>query len=166
MTGIDGINLKDLANYVITPTLTILGLYSKSAEQLLAGTYVVESLMKGEARLHQVGGGPARGIYQMEPATLTDCFNSYLRYRPELLAKVRHLMCVNMDQVQQLDGNLYYATAMARIKYLRASSPLPPVGNAVAMANYHKIWYNSRQGDADVFKNTAVFAHVIQTLGD
>ena len=67
------ISPQDLKTYVIEPALQELnnllpGAYRPAAVNLLIGTAVHESTVGGETRLHQLGGGPARGIYQIEPA--------------------------------------------------------------------------------------------------
>jgi hypothetical protein len=76
------IDANQLRHYVVRPTLRRLGLWSKSAENLLMGTAAQESHLG--TYLHQVGGGPAKGIFQMEPATERDLIKNYIRYRPEL----------------------------------------------------------------------------------
>jgi len=54
----------------------------KRATLLLHFTMGVESLFKHR---QQIGGGPALGLLQMEPATHGDLFNSYLNYTSEPL---------------------------------------------------------------------------------
>lgn len=132
-----------LREHVIRPTLKSMGLYSHAAEELLMLTAATESL--GGRYLHQVGG-PALGIYQMEPATCHDIYDNYLKYRPELAKKV----ALFGDGYRELPGNLYYATAMARIHYLRRSEPLPPASDVRGLANYWKQYYNTHLGAGTV----------------
>ena len=46
----------------------------------------------------------------------------------------------------QMVWNLAYATAIARVVYLRVPAPLPPATDLVALAAYWKRWYNTRAG--------------------
>jgi hypothetical protein len=49
---------------------------------LLLGTALTES---GDMHyLHQLGNGPALGVYQMEPTTHEDIYDNYLKYKKEL----------------------------------------------------------------------------------
>ena len=66
---------------VIKPTLEKMGLWSESAESLILGTAIQESRLKYRK---QIGGGPALGLFQMEPFTHDSIRNDYLDYRKEL----------------------------------------------------------------------------------
>lgn len=141
------IDREHLREQVIRPTLRWLGLWSEAAEALLIGTAAQESA--GGRYLRQLGGGPALGIYQMEPATHADIWRNYLAHRGALARKVRELRCAVspfVDPVQELAGNLYYATAMTRIHYLRVPEPLPDAGDLEALADYWKQHYNTALG--------------------
>jgi hypothetical protein len=141
-------NTRQLRELIIEPTLKDLKLYSESAVNLLLGTAAQESLM-GEY-IHQVGGGPAKGIFQMEPATETDIWTHYLKYKPELADRVAALMTPHDIGGGNLVGNLYYATAMARIHYLRKKESLPHHQDVEGMARYWKIHYNTIHGKGTV----------------
>ena len=67
---------------VINPVLRSMDAWSIAAENLILGTAVQES--ECGYYLHQLGDGPALGIYQMEPATHDDCWNNFLKYRHDL----------------------------------------------------------------------------------
>lgn len=134
-----------LREYIIRPTLKGLELYSEAAEELLMLTAATESLCG--KYLHQVGG-PALGIYQMEPATCHDIYDNYLKYRPEIAKKV----ALFGGSYRDLPGNLYYATAMARVHYLRRPEPLPSASDVQALANYWKQHFNTHLGAGTVEK--------------
>lgn len=133
-----------LREYVIRPTLKFIGHYSEAAEELLMLTAAAESLMG--KYLHQVGG-PALGIYQMEPATHDDIWENWLQYKA-IADAVRQLG----SEGRHLPGNLYYATAMARCHYLRVSEALPNPVNPDAIADYWKRHYNTIKGAGDPAK--------------
>lgn len=138
-----GINTGQLKKYTIIPILTKLDLYSPSAVNLLLGTAAQESRM-GEF-LHQVGG-PALGIFQMEPATHDDIVNNFLLYKRDLLLKVINVCGVCSLSSSNLENNLSYASALARIHYLRVKEALPHKSNIDALAAYWKKYYNTPLG--------------------
>ncbi len=148
--SIDKTQLKEL---IIEPVLGHLDLYSESAVQLLLGTAAAESNMGDYIK--QVGGGPALGIYQMEPSTNQDVHDNYLSYRIGLKGKVNRLAfredeSLGMFQADEMIGNLYYATAMARIHYLRVPEALPEADDLDGLAHYWKKYYNTDFGKGTI----------------
>ena len=130
---------------IIRPTLKQLGLYSMSAEELLLGTAIQESRL---VYLKQLGEGPALGLYQMEPATHDDIWANYLKYKTDLgLAVLGMSNSPEMD-AREMIGNLYYATAMARVHYLRFPDPLAAPGDIEGHAAIYKELYNTYLGAA------------------
>jgi hypothetical protein len=129
---------------VIRPTLIEIGLHSTAAEQLLLGTAMQESDL---VYRRQLGNGPARGFFQMEPATHNDIWDNFLKYKTELADKVANLLSdPDTDKIDELENNDRYACAMARVHYLRVPKPLPPADDIAAMANYWKQHYNTPLG--------------------
>jgi len=128
---------------VIRPSLKRLGLHSRAAEMLLLGTALTESRL---SVLVQKGGGPALGVYQIEPATHADIWRHYLAYRPVLAARVLTLAAGGLGRPGQLIWNLAYATALARLVYRRRPEPLPPAGDIPALAAYWKAHFNTAAG--------------------
>lgn len=143
---------RQLREHVIRPVLRYLDAYSESAEELLVLTAAHESLM-GEY-LHQTGGGPAVGIYQMEPATHDDIWASYLAYRHALAERIAEtrtgLFQASGQPALEMAGNLYYATAMARAHYLRVPETLPGSDDSLGLAGYWKSHYNTTAGAGTV----------------
>lgn len=129
--------------HIIRPTLEFLDLWSLSAENLLLGTAAQESRMG--YFLKQVGG-PALGIYQIEPRTHTDVQINFLAFREQLAQEVMNLSFAGMSMEDQLVCNLAYATAIARIIYLRVKTRLPDADDIDGMADYWKTHYNTRWG--------------------
>lgn len=146
------INPFHLRDYVIRPTLQQLGLWSLSAENLLIGTVFQES--RGGHYLHQLGDGPAVGIYQIEPKTHDDVLINYVSYRSSLLERLESV-CTSQDKHEQLATNLSYATAIARLVYYRKPDALPDAEDVEALANYWKEHYNTHlgKGTPDEFIN-------------
>ena len=145
-----GLDPEQILKHVIRPALKELGdKYStRAAEQLLMGTAIQES---GLMYLKQAGGGPALGVYQMEPATHDDIWNNFLRFQIGLPLRVASMSANATDLVgdtpkaDKLIWNLWYATAMARVHYYRVKEALPYEGDWAGMASYWKRYYNTRR---------------------
>jgi hypothetical protein len=146
-------NANQLRQYIVRPALVQINLWSEAAEDLLLGTIATESDMG--RYVAQVGGGPALGITQVEPATHIDCWQNWLDYRPSLSAAVLTLVppvyrisdeaATPVDHLA-LAACPLYAVAIARVKYYRAPAPLPQPGDWAGMEAYHKKWYNTAAG--------------------
>lgn len=134
------INVSQLRDFIIKPTLKSIDLYSDAAENLLIGTCAQES--KLGTYIKQVNG-PALGIYQIEPATHKDVWENYLEFKPELANKV---LLIGEKHDASLIVNLAYSTAIARIIYLRAPAELPLADDIGGLANYWKKYYNTELG--------------------
>ena len=143
------IDALQLRHEIIRPTLKHLDSvipYSMAAENLLMGTCAQESRM-GQF-LVQLDNGPAKGIFQMEPATFQDIYDNFLKYRMAMGSAVSGLRTFNSltEQCNEITGNLYYAAAMCRVHYYRVPMALPPAENVHQMANYWKLFYNTPEG--------------------
>lgn len=134
---------------VVRPSLKRLGLHSPAAELLLLGTAIVESNLSA---LVQKAGGPALGVYQIEPATHADVWRNYLVYRPVLAARAALLAAGGIGRSEQLVWNLAYATAIARLVYRRRREPLPPADDIPALAAYWKAHFNTAAGKGSAAK--------------
>ena len=134
---------------VIRPSLNRLGLHSLAAELLLLGTAITESKLSA---LVQKGGGPALGVYQIEPVTHTDIWRNYLAYRPIRAARVLSLSAGGLGRSEQLVWNLAYATALARLVYRRRPEPMPAAGDIPGLADYWKAHFNTAAGKGTAAK--------------
>lgn len=136
---------------IIPLSLKSLGLDSKDARNLLIGTCLQESLNGQYSR--QIGG-PALGIYQMEPNTHRDIWENFLIYRPKYSRIIKQM--IPNDQVSTIPNNdhlIYnpiYATQLCRIHYFRVKEPLPDTNNVQKLANYWKKYYNTMKGKGKV----------------
>ena len=163
------IDIGQFKEHIIIPTLTKMGMMSESAVNLLLGTALVESGLK---YIKQIGGGPALGVYQIEPATLHDLYKNYLVRKPKNERFLNEIVNwrtsewrtsydgkftsirgadTPTDEIWEylessLIGNLFYGTAIARLIYRRRPEPLPEADDVHAMAHYWKSWYNTEAG--------------------
>ncbi|RCK32479.1 hypothetical protein TH9_12140 [Thalassospira xiamenensis] len=135
---------KQLRHEVIRPVLTATGMWSAAAENLLMGTAAQESACG--KYLRQLGDGPARGVFQMEPATLDDIYANYLAYRPDLQGAVDAYLIMSMSKADNLTVNLAYAALMCRVHYRRRPENLPDANDVRGLAAYWKRFYNTVHG--------------------
>ncbi len=132
---------------IIKPALVDLLMYSEEAIELLLFTCAVES--DGGHYLAQINGA-ALGIYQMEPKTYNDIWQNYINNNNNLKLKLLHnFEAPRMPSENRMIYDLRFATAMARIHYMRVKEPLPKLHDLDALWNYYKTYYNSLDGKAE-----------------
>jgi hypothetical protein len=136
--------LRELINDV----LHYMGKHSDAAVELLMLTAATESHCG--TYINQVGG-PALGIFQMEPATEQDIFKNYLLYNQDLRAEILDFkFSVYTHESLNLRANLPYQIAIARVHYLRVSAPLPDATDIKGLAEYWKKYWNTPLGKGKV----------------
>lgn len=140
------INTNDIRTFVIEPALDALDMRSSEAIELMLGTCAVESDMG--SYLVQEGGGPAIGIFQMEPDTYVSLWKDYIGYREPLMNKIAFLLEGGTSSTILMATDLIFAAAMARIKYYQDSQPIPTT--LQGQAEYWKRVYNTSAGHGTV----------------
>jgi hypothetical protein len=155
-----GLDVEQLRGCVVAPVLKALGAHSITAENLVLGTAMQESHLR---HLLQING-PAMGLWQMEPATHDDIHKNFLAYRAGLRRIVLKFAAGETRPAQAADlvGNLWYAAAMCRVQYLRATEVVVidgrgrtrpaalPANEPTALAQYWKTHYNTIAGKGTV----------------
>lgn len=104
-------------------------LVSQAAVNLLLGTMAQES--KFGRYLRQIGG-PAIGVFQMEPSTFVYLRGRYEKQYPAIAGRT----------AEDLEWDLKLAIVMARLKYRSIDAPLPDPNNVADLAAYWNLWYN------------------------
>lgn len=140
---------------IITPVLIKMDMFSPAAVQLLIGTCAVESKMGYYRR--QMGNGPARGIFQMEPDTEKDIWINYVAYKKGMKDMIKRVSDVDGPNPSALEFNLTYQVVMARLHYRRVPQALPLFSDIKGMANYWKKYYNTVLGAGTVEKFMAAY---------
>lgn len=142
---------KDDLRIVIDDVLKRLGMYSESATELLMGTCAVESDL-GQS-VEQIGGGPALGVFQMEPNTMNDIWYNYIRYREGLRVILAEEFGMKGPDKERLKNDLEYSIVMARLKYRRSPVALPKsCKDTLGLAKVWKKGYNTDLGKGTVEK--------------
>lgn len=126
----------------IEDTLKSIDLYSENAVNLLLGTCAQESSFGKYNR--QLFGGPALGVFQMEPNTFNDIVNKYLKYKKVLFYQILAISGVDNYNPEYLVHNNIFATCMARVHYLRVKEKIP--NDIGGWAYYWKKYYNTFKG--------------------
>ncbi len=130
---------------------------STAAINLLLGTAFVES--DCGHYLRQLGGGPARGIFQMERMTHDDLWYNYINHRPELEIFMRGELPQTTagSKFDNLEYNLRYAIMMTRLHYRRVVEPISNLEDfsndkayIVNVGDYWKRYYNTKLGAGSV----------------
>jgi len=91
--------------------------------------------------LWQKGGGPAKGFFQIEPATHNSIFQ-YFFYK-------RHPMFRQKDH-SELATDLRYQIIVARGIYADKPGALPSAEDIKGLATYHKVHWNTFLGKATI----------------
>lgn len=142
---------------IIRPTLEDMGLYSESAVVLILGTFIIESNLE---YVVQLGGGPARGLGQMEKITHRSIWDDYLEYKPVLRNRLIRL-CPGAHPLGRVIWDQRYAVIMTRLKYLPFPRALPSPTNIRGHGRYWKDCYNTPLGKGKVPKFVRRFKKVM-----
>lgn len=94
--------------------------------------------------LRQIGGGPACGIWQVEPNTMLDNYESFLNYstRIPLSTQISEICGCSGPDLNHLIYNPIYNCIHARLKLYRSKGPLPSRNDTDGMARYAVKNYN------------------------
>lgn len=116
-------------------------LYSDAALNLLLGTSAQESFFG--TCIRQLGGGPALGVFQMEPKTELDTWENYLStryYRRTAMVKICGVFSYYNSGA--MEWNLAYQTCMARLHYRRIPEPFPKSDDIEGLGRYWDTHWN------------------------
>ena len=131
--------------FIVRPALEVIGLWSQDAENLVMGTAAQESRLK---YIKQLGGGPALGLFQMEPRTHDDIWKNYLAFKPEWEDQVMRMTTFGVydgyPDAGEMVWNLRYAAAMCRLHYRRQKGVIP--STVAGQAAYWKRHFNTHLG--------------------
>ena len=126
---------------------------SDDAINLVVATGIVESRYE---YLRQMGDGPARSFWQVEPATCVDNLAHYLKHRPKLMQKCAEASFVDLKHWQNfeesvleeiLEKNIAAGIVHCRLKYWRVPKKMP--NSIEGQADYWKKYYNTEGGKGD-----------------
>ena len=147
------IKADDLLEEVVRPVLAKLesvrpGMNSLKVERLLMGTAAQESDLGYFMKQHP--RGPARGIWQMEEATVDDLQGRYLmKFRNlDLYTVVEGFATPDVKWYDQLSWNMRLACALARVRYWMVPVPVPE--DLIGQARYWDLHYNANDKEETV----------------
>jgi hypothetical protein len=157
-----GMNSQQLYDCIIKPThLYMVGNYeSRNANFLSLCTAAIES--NCGYYIKQIGG-PALGVWQMEPITYRDIWVNCDALGVNDLGRLMISMSNRDDDKEKrmlsLVSNPMYACAMARLKYSMDVAPLPDSENIRAVYDYYKRIYNTPAGASTYEKFKQALIH-------
>lgn len=139
--------MKKQIKQIIEWSLKEMGLHSEDAVDLVYKTGNAET---GYRHLKQMGNGPALGFWQVEPATLIDIMDNYVKFRPELEKRLKNLGFSSEDMETRVMSNIALQAAFCRLKYKRDKYALPKSNDLKGQAEYWKRVYNTHLGKGTI----------------
>jgi hypothetical protein len=138
------INAADFRACIINPALAALVPAGIPVSQVAADLLMATAAMETDLGtwLTQVGG-PALGVFQIDPASLASLVAGLTPAEHAALAQIKTLQ----PWAEQIDTNLLLAAAICRIFYWRVPAPLPP-DTLAGLWGYYKQYYNTAAGAA------------------
>lgn len=141
------LDISQFRTLIIQPALDAIVQYSVDVEELLVATCAQESL--GGTFLRQRGGGPAKGIYQMETRTHDDLWQTILVRDQSTAWKImKGLNTATKPSSDLMIRDMFYATQMARVFYMRINHPIPKADDIESIWEYYKQFWNTASGAA------------------
>jgi hypothetical protein len=131
-----------MEDYVISPALKAVELYSPEAARLILLTGYVESRYEYVAQVN----GPARSFWQVEPTTALDHYENYIRHREPLRSQIDCFLTEDSTIRNELTMNMAFAVIMARLVYRRRPTPIPAIDDLKGQAHIWKKDYNTHLG--------------------
>ena len=125
--------------------------FSEDAVQLLLMLAAYESNM---GKFIKQVGGPALGIFQMEPETHDDIWKNFILGNKSVNFAVAkflpstHSLTKKSDGSELLATDIRYATVMARAFFMRFKEPIPD--SDYDKARYAKYYWNTEAGKATI----------------
>tara|TARA_B100001250_G_scaffold414497_1_gene453257 strand:+ start:1390 stop:1857 length:468 start_codon:yes stop_codon:yes gene_type:complete len=124
--------------------------YSDDALAMVVRTGMAES---GYRALKGYGdGNPAIGFFQIEPATLHDMIDNYIKYRSHYeIALIDLGMKLNKeDLLISVKSNIAVQAALCRLHYRRDRHAIPSWDDLESQGKYWKRVYNTNEGRGTV----------------
>lgn len=136
--------------YIIEPAtelcMTLAGVPAPPyMDTLLLATASQETLLG--KWLHQIRG-PALGVFQVEPATLDDLLNNYIKSAKRFNRLMQAVSLPGAEPREQIIFDLRYAAVISRLYYFRVKEPLPAETTFASLWHYYKTYYNTAAGKA------------------
>jgi hypothetical protein len=118
--------------------------YPHRAQHLLLGTVAQESAF---TYTRQIGGGPARGYGQIEPATEHSLWGDFLAYQDDLAAYITSRCGRGGPDEYALEHDMVYGILLMRTLYFwRDPDELPAWDDVEEAARRWKRYYNTPAG--------------------
>jgi len=142
--------LADIKYQIVTPVVEALNLPGDTVARIQLSTGIGNRESGYRTRV-QGNGGPARGYWQVEPATHDDLWKSYLPAHPELQAVLLQYLPARFDgqpigAYDALVESDEYCAGIATLLIRRSPYSLPARDDAAAQCRGWKQIYNTQFG--------------------
>lgn len=129
--------------------------YDDAVRMLILGTAATESMLRIRV---QLGGGPARGLWQVEHRTARSIYEDYLKYRPDVWTRFsrtvgapgKYILPPKAEIESRCEKDDAYCCALARLKYAWDKKIIPDKLPDIAV--YYKLVYNTVLGKGSAGK--------------
>ena len=141
------IDVTQLRDVIVKPTLIALGLWSPGATQLLLGTAAQETQLGKYLIQQKIGFRGGIGIFQMQSPAFMSTWDKMVT--PNLVMRNRLKLLLGYESrpvADRMASDLLLATAMCRLYYAAITTALPQADDVTGMANYYKTYYNTAIG--------------------
>ena len=143
-------DVNQLKEIIIKPTLISLGFYSPSAVNLVLGTAAQESQLGQYIIQEKIGFRGGIGIYQCQAPSFMMIWDKMVAPNNVMRSRIKLLTGYDgRPQPERMASDLLLATAICRLYYAAINSALPPPDDIEGLAHYWKTYYN-RDGKGTV----------------
>lgn len=140
-------DVTQLSEHIIKPSLMMLGEKSEALCNLLLGTAAQESHLGEWIVQPGLGFNGGIGLYQMEAATYHYTYAKHIDKSVAMKAKFRLFFGYEgKPQAARLASDALLATVMARLYYSNFPEMLPDANDIQGLANYWKKYWNTELG--------------------
>jgi hypothetical protein len=157
-----GLNISQIKQFIVAPVCERLAaanpkLNSAASVPLILGIANKEGL--GLSCIRQLGGGPARGLCQMEPATRLDLMGRQLAgaSNASMLAALMSFVPAGADLDDEMQSNLHFMFAACRLRMWFVPEELPAANDARGLCQYWKTYWNTPAGAGIVDATTIAY---------
>ena len=140
-----GLSLSDVKKFWILPAAQVIGLADPAHVNIATGIGAVESAYRV---MTQMGGGPARGFWQMEIATHDSLWANTLiaPSRSKIAAGLHSILGGEAPSADLMISLPLYGAAMCITRVFIAPEALPAANGARGLCEYWKSEYNTSGG--------------------
>jgi hypothetical protein len=146
-----GLNISQVKQFIATPVCARLAQANPKLNSTASVPLILGIGNKESGRftyIRQIGGGPARGLCQMEPATRHDLMDRQLAAKGNeaMLAALMSFVPAGAGLDDEMTTNTAFAFALCRLRMWFVPEALPAPTDAAGLCRYWKKYWNTSAG--------------------